>query len=283
MKTWYKEYKSVYNKPFSQVSDELVHEIHNKLQQMQSQEPVVTVSVIAYNEEERLLACLWSLSEMSCKYPMEIIGVNNNSQDDTEAIFKKLGVPYFNEPEQSPGHARQCGLDHARGKYFINIDADTMYPPKYVELMVSTLEKERVVAVGSFWSYFPDKSHSWLSIKLYEFTRDCYLWALHFNRPELTVRGMVFGHDTVLAKQYGFRTNIIRGEDGSLAKDLIRHGKIIFLYKRKARAVTGYGTVGLDGSFFNSFWVRAKKAVLSIKKLFTKKDHYEDEESNLIK
>ena len=43
------------------------------------------------------------------------------------------------------------------------------------------------------------------------------------------------------------------------------------------------GTVGNDGSFFNSFKVRAIKAFKNIETLFTKKEGYEDEESNLIK
>lgn len=35
---------------------------------------------IGHNEERHLLACLWSLSEMQCRYPVEIIGVDNESK-----------------------------------------------------------------------------------------------------------------------------------------------------------------------------------------------------------
>ena len=66
----------------------------------------------------------------------KIIGVNNNSKDRTEEVYKRLGLPYFNESKQSPGFARQCGLNHAKGKYHFCIDADTFYPPKYVDLMM---------------------------------------------------------------------------------------------------------------------------------------------------
>ena len=61
-----------------------------------------------------------------------------------------------------------------------------------------------------------------------------------------------------------------------------KYGKIRFIRSRKARAVTGYGTVGVDGSFFNSFKVRALKALKNTGSLFTKQEEYKDEESNLI-
>ena len=107
---------------------------------------------------------------MKCKYPIEIIGVNNDSQDKTEDIFKAVGLPYYNEYQHSCGYARKCGLQHAKGKFHINIDADTLYPPKYVEIMVDSLIKPGVVAASSLWSYIPDKDHSWIGLKLYEFT-----------------------------------------------------------------------------------------------------------------
>ena len=68
-----------------------------------------------------------------------------------------------------------------------------------------------------------------------------------------------------------------------MAFGLKKYGKIRFVRTRKARAVTGYGTVGADGSFFNSFKIRAVKTVKNFGGLFSKKEEYKDEESNLIK
>lgn len=174
-------------------------------------------------------------------------------------------------------------MNHARGKYHINIDSDTMYPPKYVETMVDALERPGVVGVSSLWSYIPDEEHSWLGLKLYEATRDLHLWLQSFKRPELSVRGLVFAYRTDLARKTGIRTDIIRGEDGYLALQLKQFGKIAFVRKRHARAVTGYGTVGADGSLFNSFKVRVVNGLRGIGGLFTKKKEYKDEESNLVK
>ena len=280
---WYTKYLETYEKPLEDIRPEIHDEVRTKLASLQSENPVVTVSVIGYNEEKHLLACLWSLSEMQCKYPVEVIGVDNDSKDRTAEIFKRCGLPYYTESQHSCGFARQCGLNHAKGKYHLNIDSDTMYPARYVELMVDALEKQNVVGVSSLWSYMPDKDHSWLGIKIYEACRDIYLWAQHFKRPELSVRGLVFGYNTELGRKVGIRTDIIRGEDGSLALGLKQYGKIKFLHNRKARPVTGYGTVGTDGSFFKSFWNRIVMRLKGIGSLFTQKEKYEDEEGNLVK
>lgn len=280
---WYNKYLSVYNTSLSSTYGEIINEVRNNISNLQSKNPLVTVSVIAYNEEKHLLGCLWSLSEMKCKYPIEIIGVNNDSKDKTEDIFKAVGLPYYNEYQHSCGYARKCGLEHAKGKFHINIDADTLYPPKYVEIMVDSLMKPGVVAASSLWSYIPDKDHSSIGLKLYEFTRDCHLFIQSFKRPELSVRGLVFAYHTEYAKKVGIRVDIKRGEDGSLALGLKKYGKTTFVRKSAARAVTGYGTVGIDGSLYNSFKVRAIKSLKNIFSVFSAKKEYNDEDSNLIK
>ena len=281
MSKWYDKYLSIYGKSFDEVPDGILDEIKNRLAQQQSDEPQVSIVVIAYNEERRLAACLWSLSELQTTYPIEILGVNNNSQDRTEQVYQRLGLPYFNESKQSPGFARQCGLENARGKYHFCIDADTFYPPRYVDLMMTELIKSDVACVSSFWSFFPDEKHSSFGLFLFELVRDAFLFVQHFKRPELCVRGMVFAFKTDLARKVKIRTDIRRGEDGSLALSLKPYGKIAFLYHRSARPVTGYGTIGSQ-SLWQSFVQHVKIQGKGITRIFFKKDHYEDSEENLM-
>ena len=281
MSNWYDKYLSIYGKSPEEIPDSIWDEIKTKLVQKQSQEPLVSIVVIAYNEEKRLAASLWSLSELQTKYPIEILGVNNNSKDRTEEVYQRLGMPYFNETQQSPGFARQCGLQNSKGKYHFYVDADTFYPSCYVDLMMQKLLKPDVVCVGTFWSFYPDENHSKVGLFLYELIRDIFLWVQHFKRPELCVRGMTLAFRADYARKVEIRTDIRRGEDGSLALSLKKYGKIAFLYNRKARPVTGYGTVN-EKSLLHSFWSRMKIQMKGISRIFYQTDHYEDTEENMM-
>lgn len=279
---WYDKYLSIYGKTADEIPDNIYEEINKNLSLKQSGQPLISVVVIAYNEERRLTACLWSLSELQTHYPIEILGVNNNSKDRTEEVYQRLGLPYYNELQQSPGFARQCGLNHAKGKYHFCIDADTFYPPLYVDLMMTKLLKPDVACVSSFWSFYPDEKHSAFGLAIFELIRDSFLFIQHFKRPELCVRGMVFAFNADYARQVKIRTDIRRGEDGSLALSLKQFGKIAFLYNRKARPVTGYGTLN-EESLWQSFLYRVKVQLKGITRIFYTKDHYEDSDDNLVK
>ncbi|MBD1432776.1 glycosyltransferase family 2 protein [Sphingobacterium sp. DN00404] len=278
----YNRYLIAFDKDFHTISDSTVNQVRKQLQPFHHPEPLVSMVVIAHNEAPRILACLWSLSEQVTSVPMELIVVNNNSTDMTEDILKTLDVVYYNETRKGPGFARQCGLDHAKGKYIICIDADTLYPSHYVTTHLKSLQRTDVSCAFSLWSFLPEQKQSKFSLLIYEAFRDFYLMLQYIRRPELCVRGMVFSFKSEYAKQIGFRTDIIRGEDGSLALALKQHGKIAFIRDRRARAITGHGTLGADGSLFNSFKIRLLKAIKSFPSLFSRTTKYRDEESNLI-
>ncbi|HJF04785.1 MAG TPA: glycosyltransferase family 2 protein, partial [Bacteroides thetaiotaomicron] len=230
-----------------------------------------------------LISCIWSLSENHCHFPIEIIAVNNNSTDKTEEVLKSLGVTYYNETKKGPGYARQCGLDHAKGKYHICIDADTLYPPHYIETHVKYLMNPKVACTFSLWSFMVDERHSRFGLWCYEGLRDIYLRLQAIQRPELCVRGMAFSFNTEIGRRFGFRTDIIRGEDGSLALAMKPYGKIVFITSRKARVLTSNGTLNSEGSLIDNIWIRVIKALKEITGLFIKKTAYKDKDSNLIK
>ena len=94
---WYSKYMSIYGRPFSEVPQDVIDATRERLAALQSDEPLASIVVIGYNEETHLQACLWALSEIQCKYPVEIIGVDNDSKDRTAEIYEKSGIPYYTE------------------------------------------------------------------------------------------------------------------------------------------------------------------------------------------
>lgn len=266
---WYAKYLSVFEKPFQNTPKPVIKEIKKKLELIGNKNPAVSIVLIAHNEETRALSCIWSLVDNITSYPIEIIGVDNRSTDQTQQVFEAVGLKWFYQDKKGPGHARTCGLKHAKGKYHLCIDSDTMYPPHYIQKMTDELRKPGVSGVAALWSFVPDTNHSRIGLKIYEFLRDIHLRLLFFKRPEACVRGMVFGFETETGRKIGFRTNIIRGEDGALALELKQYGKIKLILSRKARAVTSSTTISTDGSLLRSFQSRFVKALKEFEKYFT--------------
>lgn len=282
MANWYDSYLEAYEKDWRTLPHSTLDGLKEKLAQMRCEKPRATVVAIAHNEEKHLVSCLQSLVNNKADFPFEIIVVNNNSTDTTLELLNNLGATHYNEPKPGPGHARNCGLDNARGEYHICCDSDTIYPPTYIQTMVDTLRKPGTACAYGLWSFLPDAAHSPVGLWLYETIRDIYLRLQQVKRPELNVRGMAFAFPTALGRQYRFRTDIIRGEDGSLALEMKKNGALRLITSRKARPITGHGTVSKDGGLTGMFIARAKKAIGTMSHLFTKKEKYEDEESNLI-
>lgn len=118
------------------------------------------------------------------------------------------------------------------GKYHLCIDADTLYPPQYISTMIKVLQDKEVAGAYALWSFLPNEHH--LGLFFYETLRDLYLKIQNLNRPELNVRGMAFAFHTETARKEGFRTDILRGEDGSLALALKKYGKLRFVTARQS-------------------------------------------------
>ena len=71
---WYRKYLPYYGKRLSEVPNGVIDDVRAKVEALVSENPLVTVSVIAYNEETHLVSCIASLADSKCRYPMEIIG-----------------------------------------------------------------------------------------------------------------------------------------------------------------------------------------------------------------
>ncbi len=279
---WYKKFLSVYNRPYAEADNEIISHVRSRILTKQSDQPLASVVLIAHNEEPRMLACLWSLAENECRYPIEIVGVDNSSVDRTGEIYRELGVRTLLETRKSPGFARQCGLENARGKYHLCIDSDTIYPKHYIETMVDALERPGVVGVVGLTGFFPDKLNSRPGIAVYQFFRGMHLRVLFRSRPELCTRGMSFGFITESARKYGFRTDIRRGEDGSMAFNLKNDGRLVLVGACRARCVTETKSGETGKPLLYNFTEKFVDSLRNPLAYIRRKKHYEDHESNMM-
>ena len=82
---------------------------------------LVSVVIIARNEERHIRRCLESVDRLAC----EIILHDTGSTDRTMEIAAKYGARIFREPfTGSFSHHRNAALDQARGEILVVVDAD---------------------------------------------------------------------------------------------------------------------------------------------------------------
>ncbi|SEB09301.1 glycosyltransferase family 2 protein [Pedobacter hartonius] len=255
---WINQFLFPYEK-FEDIEPSVFKTINADLDKVQSTDPVVSIVVIAWNEEINILRCVATLSKMKTKFPFEIIVVNNNSTDKTQDTLDHLHVRSFNELLQGAGPARQKGQEVARGKYILTADADCFYPECWVDEMMNVLQQKGVVCIYGRYSFIGEPSFPRWKLLILEKLKDTMAGVRHIKQPYFNTFGISMGY----VKEYGLKIGFIkinrRGEDGQLAMDLMKYGKIKQMKSRKGRVWTGVRTLTQNGSFYNIVVSRIKE------------------------
>ncbi|QNF32352.1 glycosyltransferase family 2 protein [Adhaeribacter swui] len=248
---WLNQFEYPYEN-FEEIPETVFEKINTDLDRAQSQEPLVSVVITAWNEEVNILRCVASLSRMKTKHPFEIIVVNNNSTDKTQDTLNKLRVKSFMERTQGAGPARQLGQEKASGKYILTADADCFYPTCWIDEMMKVLQQPNVVCVYGRYSFISEPGFPRWKLAILESMKDMIAEVRHIKRPYFNAFGISMGY----VKEYGLKIGFIkinrRGEDGQLCLDLMQYGKVKQVRSNAARAWTGTRTLQRSGNFFQA-------------------------------
>ena len=233
--------------------------------------PLVSVNIIAWNEESNILRNLSSLSAIKSRYPVEFIYVDNNSTDKTSEIIRQCGIEPVTEKSQGYGFARQAALEHSQGTYILTGDADTIYPPAWVDTMVKPLLEGKGIASFGIYSFIPGREQSRLRFAVYEFFRDIIHSLRSRKHPELVTGGVNFCFPREEALRIGFIRSDSRMEDGQMAMALMKKGKLVRITSSRALAWTVTRSVDKSGTLLNAVFTRIIKELGRIRVYFSKK------------
>ena len=227
--------------------------------------PEVSVVIPAYNEEKDILRTLHSLTANVTARSVEIIVVNNNSKDNTEALVRAAGVTCVNETTQGITAARNAGLATAKGKYILNADADTLYPKDWIEQMVAPLDNDKVAITYGRFSFIPTGVTSRFTYFFYEYVADMLR---RFNKTFREEAVNVYGFNSCYRREQGIAVegyNHPKGanEDGWLALKLRDKGfgKLHYVTNIKALVWTTDRRIQLDGGLLKGIIKRVKRVV----------------------
>ena len=260
-------------------SPAFVNELKQKLQRFNISNPLVSVVIPAWNEEEGILHTLISLANTSTQLPVELVVVDNNSTDGTAALLKELGIKTLLETKQGVGHARTAGLHYAKGKYVLTGDSDTLYPPGWITNMVNPmLGDDKVYCVHGSYSFLPGMNTPRWQYGCYEMLSSYVIKKKEKEQPFLNVLGYnsgfirqkgidVNGYDIAVQRTFrgvaGGDSNAC--EDGMMALRLQQAGgKIAAVNADEAKVWTSDRRIEIDGGLRKALTLRVKKHLLKI-------------------
>jgi glycosyltransferase involved in cell wall biosynthesis len=170
----------------------------------QANGPTVTVVVPTYNRAGLIGQAIDSVLQQTYS-DFEIIVVDDGSTDETEAVVRGYGdrVRYVWTQNGGSGHARNVGMQHARGRFLTFLDSDDLLYPYALELQTGLLERfPDVDMVCAEMSGFDDHGfHERYHLKTYHKPT--------FRDPSITYDGI-------------FAASVPLAETGVLPQDLIR-------------------------------------------------------------
>lgn len=135
--------------------------------------PRISIIVATYNRAQQLLGTLESLVQQDLPAAeWECIVVDNNSKDDTQALFaefaeanREFNLRIVREERQGLSFARNRGVEESRGKIIAIIDDDETVNEEFARGYLELFDKYEiaVAAGGRVVPSYPSGRPSWLS------------------------------------------------------------------------------------------------------------------------
>jgi glycosyltransferase involved in cell wall biosynthesis len=148
--------------------------------------------VVAHNEESRIAECLDTL-----RFADEIVVVLDRCNDRTEEIARRYTGRLLPGAWEIEGDRRNAGIEHCRGQWILEIDADERVPPALAAEVRAT-----IASSSSDWheipvdNYIGDRlvRHGWgasfgRSAYAGLFRRGAKTWGRDRVHPKLTFKG----------------------------------------------------------------------------------------------
>jgi glycosyltransferase involved in cell wall biosynthesis len=124
----------------------------------------LSIILPVYNVEAYLTKCLDSLLNQSFNRNVQIILIDDKSPDNSLEICREYAAKYDNitlvEHTENLGSsgARNSGLEHVKGKYFVFVDPDDIVPETALETLYKAIEESNAdIVKGNNTSFKPNR------------------------------------------------------------------------------------------------------------------------------
>jgi len=188
-----------------------------------------SVIIPAYNAEKSINNSLMSLAEQSLT-DFEVLVINDGSTDHTTDVVndfiqynKGMNIKLVEKENGGVASARNRGLDEAKGKYILFLDADDIYRKDCIECLVSKIERHNtdIVIAGYTRSASKFEKYSEASDKLCDPIEAMYLWM--YNVPARVFCSIIYKKEIIDDYSIRFPNKTKYGEDLEFTWEYLRH------------------------------------------------------------
>ena len=182
----------------------------------------LTIIIPAFNEEAYLPSTLDSIQASASRLSthsdteVDIIVVDNDSEDDTAAVAESRGATVVHEPVQGIARARNAGAGHAEGDVLVFVDADVIMPPTLLAAIHTTMTDPACVGGAVDVEYRPKRR----SMRLY-----LRAWRILSHLTGMAQGATQFCRKSVFDKVGGYDEKAWIGEDADFFWALKKYAK----------------------------------------------------------
>ena len=190
---------------------------------------LISVIVPAFQAENTIERCVNSILASSLTQ-LEVIVVDDGSTDRTSEIVRKIAekdnrVLLISKENQGVSHARNVGLDHAKGIYIGFVDADDFIAQNMYETMAEQLSDDcDMVICGCYHCNIAGEIIDKKLRPIQGYRKSCPLEAL---------QTVIYDRTTMAVWSKLFKRNKLQNEDGSLKirfrEDQCRYEDFVFI------------------------------------------------------
>ncbi len=219
----------------------------------------ISVIVPTLNEEKYLEKCLRSIVNQKTILNYELIVADGGSEDKTKEIAKKYADRFLVTKQKGIWIGRNTGAKSAKGSLFVFIDADTIIPPNYLDVVHAVMRDEELLGLSCAFR-FGGSSRTLRALQ--ELSNKYLLLKGSFGKGE------ILGFNNAVRKKVFFRAGGFPNaplEDGAFARKLHRLGRVTYLPEpyvttsarrlekgRALKAIVYYANLSIATDFPNS-------------------------------
>ena len=172
----------------------------------------ITVAICTWNRAELLDQTLHQFRQLKVMEGVqwELLVVNNNSNDETEAVLARhvdsLPLQRLMEPKQGHCHARNCAIKAAAGEWILWTDDDVLVDPQWLTEYVNAIQEnpQCSYAGGTIEPWFEKTPPRWLARHL-----DSLEGAFAIIRRDIATRELGKS-ESIFGANMAFRTDVLK-------------------------------------------------------------------------